>query len=79
MRGGRGAGGDVVAPQLAVHERVLEERLGAPLGQLQFPFEKALVIDLTQKANWNAAVDWLVAESQRYAAVLSEVLSAGAG
>ena len=74
VRGGRGQDGLAVSPRLLPFSEQLRDRLGVPPGQPLYPFQKSHAVDLSVEANFDAATDWLVAEAQRYAQVLADVL-----
>jgi hypothetical protein len=73
IRGGRGQDGNAVAPRLSPLAEQLEARLGVPLGQTLYPFSSSHRADLTDPANREMAIEWLMAQSARYAAVLSDM------
>ena len=73
VRGGRGQDGNAITPRLAPMAEVLAERLGAPLGSSLYPFSTSFRVDMNDPAAREAAVDWLVAQSRRYAEVLSDM------
>lgn len=74
IRGGRGAGGPAVVERLKPHESALRERLGVALGNLNYPFIKQITTSLANEATWDAAADWLHAQTEAYVEALRSVL-----
>ena len=75
VRGPRGEPAWRVREVLLPHRRLLSVRLGRPdlrLGN-RFLLPHALRIDMHQRANWPAAIDWLADRSSVYAAALAEL------
>ncbi len=77
VRGGRGQGGVYATERLAPFIGALESGLGVEVGNPQHPYAKEYPIDLTDRANWDAAADWLADEIRRYSISLSQVLGDG--
>ena len=74
VRGGRGVDGPAIAARLEPHAVALADRLGAPLGSSTYPFSKEMPTSLADESQWDAAVQWLHAETERYVAGLRSVL-----
>lgn len=74
LRGGRGLGGAQTLPRLQAAAPVLEPLLGAPLGKPDYPFERYRSTDFADPDDCAAAVDWLVAETERYVRAASDHL-----
>lgn len=75
LRGGRGVDGEAVLPRLLPHEATLETELGVELGSPKFPFNKHGPAVTEDPATWDAAINWLEKETDRYAQAVAQVLS----
>ena len=74
VRGDRGVDGLSVVARLEPHATALTNKLGAPLGSDTYPFLKELPTSLAEESQWDEAVQWLHAETERYVGGLRSVL-----
>ena len=77
VRGPRGTPAEDVVTRLAPHLNELQFRLGVPLGDPTYPFNKSKPFDGEDEANWDVMADWMHAEAEMYAAALIELLPEG--
>lgn len=77
IRGPRGADPAVIRRELADYEAMLAQRLSTSTGDANSGyFGSRFRTDTQDPANWDAMSDWLAAQADRYAAVLTEVVGA---
>ncbi len=71
VRGARGAEDGAVAAALGDQIDAVAELLATSVGSPRYALDKRMSIDTTQPENWDAAIDWLNAETERYVSVLT--------
>lgn len=70
VRGGRGVDGPAIIGRLMPHAKELADQLQAPLGGSTYPFLKETTSSLADESQWDSAIKWLHAETERYVAGL---------
>ena len=75
VRGERGGNADDVAEVLYPHRNQLERDLGARYGRTTGAnfFDTHRRFDMTDRANWPAAIDWLYEAASRYVIALRQI------
>lgn len=72
IRGGQGVPPEVIRQKLALHEAVINEATGVPIGSSRDRFfERVFTADTTDEARWNELTDWLYATAKQYERALS--------
>lgn len=74
LRGGRGVDYAEMADRLRPFREHLEDRTGAPMGSDRFLFNKAGPGVMDDPASWQPAINWLIAETHRYAAAVAAII-----
>jgi hypothetical protein len=76
VRAKRGMPAQELVPMLAVHQQALEARLGAPMGPNANDhfFGASFNRDTNDRENWPDAFEWLHLTTEKYIAVLQDVL-----
>jgi hypothetical protein len=67
LRGGQGAGGAITLPRFEAAAAELERELGQLLGKPDYPFLQSRPVNHDDPADVAAAIDWLIAQTSRYA------------
>lgn len=74
LRGGKGRGGEITLPRFEAAAESLEDALGVALGNVNFPFVAHRDVDWNDARSIEAAADWLVTQTDRYADVAARML-----
>jgi hypothetical protein len=77
LRGGRGVDGHAILPLLSPIADQLEAALGVALGKPNFPFDKWGPAISDDPSTWDAAIEWLEAETNRYVDAILRMFSNG--
>ena len=80
VRGHRGADAPALTERLAPYAQALEQTLGAdfaPTTDGKF-LAQSKRFNMSDRATWDAASDWLISQSDRYASSLASILGASA-
>lgn len=74
LRASRGPEGEGPLLRLEAAGSAMEQALGVPFGKADYPFSQDRLTDHADPASVSAAIDWLIAETDRYVAAATEYL-----